>query len=779
MKKDYLRILWLAYAVSAMSVVILLSTISDLSLFMSSPALYIASVAIACTGLCLLMNSRSSLPVFTDLTLQGKLIMAPLWLFLYSTPAAIIFIFYDLNGRETQEMLSGLLASLSAIFFLSSLFTFTFPAMQIVLRAGTDKDDRGGEKMRFSVITVIMVLLIMPLVVITTKITGSSLARLIVVLPLASLLISGLMIALAAEFRNRAAVLTEREEVKGEKGMAGPWEPEDESLFYNRLSFQSHYIDLVCGRLSFLKERAAAIYASGIVDYAGRTLDPGVAGALEIITGEPRFNDPLRKKAGSVLSNIERYYNDPTRNIEIIKGLGIPEKYAMSRSVLKGRRSVQPADILKLLSDNDPEIRRTGLTAAGLYNMTELIDDIIQALSHPGTEKEAYYLLRYFGPEVYHSSIGFAVRPRISERESLMIMRLIALLPVPDAMQEMIRFLSFGYPTIRLEASKYLTDNNFIPDYGEEKLISEIITATVFNLARLKEFRILAIKNGYFLLSTSLESEVDLNYKLLFSLIGLLAGRNVSEVIRTHAMSGTASGAGLAAELISRVITGPAETQLKALLGSHHDSDRIRDLSSCLPLRTVSGHNLLDMMLSYDQNVTGAWTKACALHILGGRSSEVRKETVLSYLFSNNPLLLEEAVRVILAVNPGWYSEVQNRISPQARLRTQPIVNGEVATMAMLWEKTRFLSLCFKNIPEDRMVLLASALRYSVSYDAGDLPGLLTWIVPTESGNSGLYLLPLTDIIHFIFHYPEYTGIFAEYIDRQGNLTEKEEAFHE
>ncbi len=86
----------------------------------------------------------------------------------------------------------------------------------------------------------------------------------------------------------------------------------------------------------------------------------------------------------------------------------------------------------------------------------------------------------------------------------------------------------------------------------------------------------------------------------------------------------------------------------------------------------------------------------------------------------------------------------------------------------MIFEKTRFLSLCFKGIPEEKAMILASAMRYSESYDAESLPGLISWIVPSQNGKSGLYSLPLGDIADFVFYYSEYTDIFVHYIDNQG-----------
>jgi hypothetical protein len=177
------------------------------------------------------------------------------------------------------------------------------------------------------------------------------------------------------------------------------------------------------------------------------------------------------------------------------------------------------------------------------------------------------------------------------------------------------------------------------------------------------------------------------------------------------------------------------------------------------------------MILSADQNITGVWTKACALHKVALEGHGVNKEIVLSYLFSNNLLLQEEAAKVIRAVNPGWFSEVEARLTEQVRTRVTDVVNGTIPEVAMIFGKTRFLSLCFNKIPEERMLMLAALMHYSESYDAGPLPGVLTWIVPSDQGKSGLYSLPVSDITNFVFHFSEYTDIFVNYIDNRGSNT--------
>jgi len=110
---------------------------------------------------------------------------------------------------------------------------------------------------------------------------------------------------------------------------------------------------------------------------------------------------------------------------------------------------------------------------------------------------------------------------------------------------------------------------------------------------------------------------------------------------------------------------------------------------------------------------------------------------------------------------------VEARLPDQVRNRVAGVVSKTVPEVAMTFGKTRFLSLCFNKIPEERMLILASGMRYSESYDSASLPGIITWIVPSDQGKSGLYSLPVSDITNFVFHFSEYTDIFVNYIDNR------------
>jgi hypothetical protein len=256
----------------------------------------------------------------------------------------------------------------------------------------------------------------------------------------------------------------------------------------------------------------------------------------------------------------------------------------------------------------------------------------------------------------------------------------------------------------------------------------------------------------------------------MYSLLAMLSGKAVADVINSCSGDGTACGAGIAAEAIDTVIAGPIRRPLRALLGNHTDNGRLAELSQCYPLREIKGRSVASFILASEQNITGTWSKACALHKVGTEGGGLEKELAVSYLFSNSQLLQEESARAIRALNPQWYTEAEARLPEAIRNRIAAVISGDIPEAAMIFEKTRFLSLCFNRIPEEKVLHLASSMTYSESYDSGSLPGVISWIVPSQGGRSGLYALPVNNIEDFVFYYSEYTDIFVNYMDNQENL---------
>lgn len=763
---------WVFMSLTALMTItsaVMVAVLTDLSLFRATPVLYTITLSGIVLGSGLMIRNRFYLPVLRNLRLRGKLLLAPGILLAFTVPAAIINIYYDLTGRESLLLLSGFVTSFASAFFFSSMTVITLPAMASVLYL-EEKAGLSPFRLKASDLTrhvLVTSSLLAVVIVVVTLALGTRVSQTVFLFPLSAIamMISGIVIL--AHFRIRLAMMMNKPVMQGSAGPGSHLAGGNDEGFRSVMLVSDHYLDLISGRLDYLTGHAGDAYAEELISLAARTFDPALLPALKAISSGNRFAEKVREDASGGIYAIEKYYSDPVRNSDMLRLPGIQEKAAVARGVMLGRSKPQEQDIIKLLGDASSDVRRTGLMAAGRYGMTMLRSEVLKALNHPDTAPEAYYVLRQFGPEVYSDIIGTAIKPGNSERENYIILRLLDAMPLMEALPWLGNFIAGGHMGVRLKAASILCQRGWTPQGKHRQRIEETLIETIHVVARLIAMQTEAERSRYFLLSASLERERKMNCELICCLLSLLAGKGASEIMLPMTGEDSPSQAGLASEAIDSVIDEPLRRPLKALLGNSTDSYRLAELSVYFPVRTVRGRSVSKFILASEQNITGIWSKACALHLTATEGRGLDREHAVSYLFSNNPILQEESARAIRALNPDWYGDAEARLPEPARGRISAVIAGNIPESAMTFEKTRFLSLCFNNIPEEKMIMLASRMRYSESYDAGSLPGVISWVVPSRNGKTGLYSLPLADIAGFVFYYSEFADIFVNYMDNQ------------
>lgn len=768
MKTGYRWVLWLALAVSVITSATLVLVLTDLSLFKEFPVLYLTSLA-AITGGLIIMIQKDIFPFLSLRTsLQRKMLVTPLALLIFSGPAALAYIYFDLTGKELLELVMVLLASLSAVFFFVTHFIFAMPGYSVIREFFQVRKPGRVIRSELAGMTAVAAVLLSIIAIVINEISGGESAGLLVALPLLALILVILNIILSAEFRNkvREGINTPADSIAA--AVSDRWERSSSGRLKSLILFHRDYLDLISGRLDFLSTGGDDSYASVIVRSAENTFDPALVPALNVIVNGMRFSESVRREASSALTDIEIFYSDPGRNRGMLRRPGISESVAAARTILVNKRVPQLSEIMKLLNDENPEIKKAGLAAAGRFGLIQLREEILQALAVPEISREAFYLLIHFGPDIYGDIIGSGVRPQGNEHVSMMIIRLLSRMQPGKAVPHLIQLMLNAPVAVKTEAAGYLASPGFDQDEMHLRKSAELVSRTVYNLARLIAFRIVAEEKQYHILADALHWERKTYERLLYALISLLYGSTCAETIRSNAEAGTASGSEIAAEVIDTAIAGTLRKQLNALLGHHTDSVRLRELAYCFPLREVTRKTLTHCILAADQNITGIWSKACALHKVAEEGHGTEREVVVSYLFSGSQLLQEEAARAIRSINHSWFSEVEERLPETVRQKAAALINGQIPDMATIFEKVRFLSLCFRTIPEERIISLAAGMNYTESYYGAPSKGMLAWIIPSDTGKTGLYSLHVASITEFVFHYSEYTDIFVDYMEGQG-----------
>ncbi|MBE0678230.1 MAG: hypothetical protein IH592_05655, partial [Bacteroidales bacterium] len=291
MKTGYLWVFWSALAVMVATAVTILEVITEHSLFRSTPLIYTLILIVTGTGLGLLMRNRYHLPLVRNLRLQGKLLLSPFTLLMLSAPAALIYIWYDISGKESLNLLSALFTSLAAVFFLAFMLIVTLPSMAVVLHLLEERCGRREKTGSLTARTMTAIAALFLVIILIKWLTGFRLPGLVLLLPLYALVMIILGIILSVDFRNALSV---KLALRFQPDIAE--ESPDEPIvpakgFRSVLLFAGHYLDLASGRLDYLSNHADEVYAAEVVAATGNVFDPALLPALRLISSGNRFGE--------------------------------------------------------------------------------------------------------------------------------------------------------------------------------------------------------------------------------------------------------------------------------------------------------------------------------------------------------------------------------------------------------------------------------------------------------------------------------------------------------
>lgn len=766
MRVSYIILVWLILTLLVITISTVLAPVFIFPLFNLSQAvsliILVAAVLLISGGI----RRLSSLFFMKGPGVIWGLITPPVILLIASLPSTLLYLKPGSSEAINNNTFLEMLFFLGAFLYISTILVLTIPALSI-MRMGF----KGSlpTMLRRSILVPYVLVLFAGMVFLFADHKSweeYTFSYHIIALPFLAIVNMITLLVLYIEFKREI-----RYRILDDEGIFMKPESEEITEDYTRfqkssLLFQSHYLDIISGSTEYLSNQADDNYAESLIESASRNFDPALLPALKVIRDSGRFKESLQQAASLATDTIEKYFNDPRKNRDLVIQSGQTEKVVNARLILTGKRVPEESEVIRLLHDNNKEIRKIGLATAGLFRMNGLLEEIIQALSVHDTEKEAFFLLQHFGTDTYNDLAETYLKQSGSEKMGMMVARLLGPSATPESLSVLSSYLVKGPVGARTRIVRHLNESGFKPSADQRKELMDVCLDLIGNMARIISFQVSARKSRFFLLDKALQWEREMNDNLLRELLLLLTGRGAIELLYGRYEGKEAFSTRFMAEVI-KIITGdPLKRPLLALKNNNTDHERLRQLSKYFPVKEdIKNASIAGSILSSDQSIAGVWTKACVLRKVAEGKLKAEKELLITFLFSQRLILQEEAARALLTTGTDWFGDVSDRLTLEVRQRTVKIIDKSQPEPAMMFNKVRFLTLCFNRIPEERMLFLASRMTYSHSYDSRPLPGYLTWVVPIGNDKSGLYSLSVNVLADFIFHFSEYTDIFVDYID--------------
>lgn len=558
-------------------------------------------------------------------------------------------------------------------------------------------------------------------------------------------------------------------------------------IFPGKLLFRSYFFGLITGKISILDKTENKYFYGHILDYARDTHDINFLPALRKITTDSRFSESLRQQASELTEIIEEKSAREKNGRTITSMTDESSRADNARRILAGVRYPQTTEILRLLRDKSPELRRLALFLIGKFRVKDMIQEVCECLTVPEISEEAFSVLSEFGSEAGKELTRFYLRSSGNLSASKAVLRLISGICPEGNMSFVFERLWTNSRIVRESAARALIKCGFKPLEEEREQLKKLIFDTSGQLTWILSLKVsLDAKNDGFL-AGQVEKEFMRWKKFLLDILILTYGKSIiPESSKRH---GPDNYSKLIPELAD-ILFSEGRSGKVNISDAEDDRKILKKLQQYFPCDLPRHEALPEEIINCDYNVLNVWTKACAIRTIKETGVEHLLESVAALLFSPEWILKEEAARLLNRSDSKMFAGISERLSENDRLRIAPIVEDQNYNSDLLFEKTRFLSSVFSLLNEEKLLFLAERMKYITGKSQEEirlLPESIIWTITKENkttlryisdkriedviadlmqAESFCYVLPLTAIELFRFYDPDDSLVIYEYLER-------------
>jgi hypothetical protein len=557
--------------------------------------------------------------------------------------------------------------------------------------------------------------------------------------------------------------------------------------FPGKLLFRSYFFGLITGKISILDKIDNKYFYGHILDYARNTHDINFLPALKKITTDSRFSESLRQQASELTEIIEEK-SAREKNGRIITSMTDESSRAENaRRILAGVRYPQTTEILRLLRDKSPELRRLALCLIGKFRVKDMIQEVCECLTVQEISEEASSVLSEFGSEAGKELTRFYLRSSGNINASKAVLRLISGICPEGNMSFVFERLWTNSRIVRESAARALIKCGFKPVEEERVQLKKLIYGTFGQITWIFSLKVsLGAKNDVFL-AEQIEKEFRRWKRFLLDILVLTYGKSIiPESSKRHG----ADNYGKLIPELADILFSDGHTRKKNVYDAEDDRKTLKKLLQYFPCDLPRYEALPEEIINCDYNVLNVWTKACAIRTIKETGVKHLLESVAALLFSPEWILKEEAARILNRSDSRMFTGISERLSENDRLRIAPVVKDQKHIRDLLFEKIKFLSSVFPRMDEEKLLFLAERIKYIAVNSQEEirmLPESIIWTITKENqttlryisdkriedviadlkqAESFCYVLPLTAIELFRFNDPEDSLVIYEYLER-------------
>jgi hypothetical protein len=539
---------------------------------------------------------------------------------------------------------------------------------------------------------------------------------------------------------------------------------------------------LETGDLSVLDDINNKWFYEELFAFSSTKLDINLLPALKKIAGSGKFDESLRQHSSEIVEIIEDQVNKDKDHPKTASAADEYGKAENARNTLAGTRYPQTTEILRLLREKSPELKRLALFLIGKFKMTDMVQEVCECLNVHGIEDDAYSVLESLGSAAAKEVDRYYLKVSGNVSSGKVLLRLLSKIHPQEDMSFLVERLWSNSRLIKEMCLQTLINTGYRVKGNEKERLKKNIFETFGTLTWIITAQISLKNSNNDILSAEMKKEYMRWKNYLLNLLFLTYGEKITET----------DGENPIPKLVDIIYSNDTDKGAENIYDQGYYRKKLKRLHSYFPVEVPAYKNLLEDIINCDYNIISLWTRACALRSIPEIGDEDLGESVVALLFSPEALLREESARLIARSDKELYKTTSGRIPETTRKQLDKIIAGEVTEKELVFEKERFLISCFKEIKEDELLFLADKMLFARNDARGiysQPSNTIAWSFSSEESEPEIfvnheeitdpgkiardmrttsyycYVLSLNLVREFNFQYPESSFGIYKYID--------------
>ena len=550
--------------------------------------------------------------------------------------------------------------------------------------------------------------------------------------------------------------------------------------------FRDYYYNLVMGDFEILDITGNRYFFESIIEFSRIEQDISLLPALRKIAYNPVLNESIRQQASETIEMIEEGAPPPRRPEVTDEDKSLRVKIANARKMLSGQRYPQTTEILRLLREKSPVLKKLALYLVGKFRMTDMSQEVCECLSNPEISADAIKVLQTIGNEIRNELRRFCLASSGNLPTGKNIIRILGKTCTKDNTEFLFSLLWSNSRQIRETALGTLVNCGFkVSAHDRERLVS-MIYDTFGLMAWILSAEVCLEKNIDYPLLDEMNYEYSRWKEFASGLLKLVPDTGETADQPRIGKKKTDDMSGYISQISDTLLADRSKSHLSVHAGGGYYLKMLKRIRGYFPVEVPSYKELLEDLINRDYNTVSIWTKVCALRNIAALEDENLAESVAALLFSPEQILQEEAARLIARTDSDLYGRVRERLDADHKKKLDVIVGGQFNEKDSLYNKVIFLKSCFPSIPKEKLYTLACALQYVTNREK-EVSNSLFWVmsienpiphvdivynVPEKFSNDVLksdggfgYVLPFSALSEFEYQYPDEMSDILKYID--------------